>query len=183
MNKVNLALFSDKVFEQNLDKFKYLLWLIVSNIFFQTNVPYPNFLKIFILKLFGAKVGMSLVIKPWVKIKLPWKLRIGDNVWLGENCWIDNISPVTIGNNCCISQGALLITGNHDYSKISFNLISKEINIEEGCWVGANSIVTGGVTMNSHAVLSIGSSTSKDLDAYMIYRGNPAEKIKKRMIH
>ncbi|MHA8049913.1 WcaF family extracellular polysaccharide biosynthesis acetyltransferase [Aquirufa sp. ROCK-SH2] len=182
MNKVNLKSFSNKVFDTNLSKLKYLAWLLVSNIFFLTNIPYPIFIKIFLLKLFGAQIGEGLVIKPWVKIKLPWKLKIGDHVWLGENCWIDNISQISIGNNSCISQGALLITGNHDYKSISFELISKEIIIEEGCWVGANSIVSGGVTLKSHSILSIGSSTSKNLEAYTIYRGNPAEIVKKRMI-
>jgi len=182
MNKVNLDGFSADVFLNTSEKIKYLLWLIISNIFFLTNIPYPNFLKTLLLKLFGAKIGKGLVIKPWVKIKLPWKLIIGDNVWLGENCWLDNISEITIGNNCCISQGALLITGNHDYKKISFDLITKEIIMEDGCWIGANSIVTGGVTLKTHAILSIGSSTSKNLEAFMIYRGNPAEVINKRNI-
>lgn len=182
MNKVDLSKFSDKVFLTAKEKIKYLLWLIISNIFFLTNIPYPNFLKIFFLKIFGAKIGKSVVIKPWVKIKLPWKLEIGDHVWLGENCWLDNISKITIGNNSCISQGALLITGNHDYKKSTFDLISKEIIIEEGCWLGANSIVTGGVVVKTHAILSIGSSTSKNLDAFTIYRGNPAMIIKKRTI-
>lgn len=182
MNKVNLDLFSDKVFNTYQEKLKYFIWLILSNIFFLTNIPYPNFVKITLLKIFGAKIGKGLIIKPWVKIKLPWKLSIGENVWLGENSWIDNISQVSIGNNCCISQGALLITGNHDYKNITFDLISKEIILEEGCWIGANSIVTGGVTVKSHAVLTIGSSTSKNLEPYMIYRGNPAVIIKNRSI-
>lgn len=182
MIKVDLTQFSDKVFTNSKEKIKYLLWLIVSNIFFLTNIPYPNLLKVFLLKSFGAKIGKAIVIKPWVKIKLPWKLKIGDNVWLGESCWIDNISQITIGNNSCISQGALLITGNHDYKSVSFELISKEIIIEEGCWIGANSIITGGVILKSHSILSIGSSTSKNLEAYTIYRGNPAEIVKQRII-
>jgi putative colanic acid biosynthesis acetyltransferase WcaF len=182
VKKVNLESFSDTVFPTSYLKTKYLGWLIVSNVFFLTNIPYPNYLKVFFLKLFGAKVGNNVVIKPWVKIKLPWQLELKDHIWLGENCWIDNISKITISSNCCISQGALLITGNHDYSKVSFNLITKPIILEEGCWIGANAIVSGGVTIHSHAVLSIGSVTTKDLLPYTIYKGNPAIEYKKRVI-
>ena len=182
MNKVNLGLFSDAVFPTNFLKLKYLGWLIISNIFFLTNIPYPNSLKVFILRLFGAKIGNSVVIKPWVKIKLPWKLVLKDHIWLGENCWIDNISNITIGSNACISQGATLITGNHDYTKVSFNLITKPIILEEGCWIGAHASVSGGVTVGNHAVLSMGSTATKDLAPYTIYRGNPAIEVKKRVI-
>jgi putative colanic acid biosynthesis acetyltransferase WcaF len=181
-NQVNLAKFEGKVYSNIIQKIKYLLWLITSNIFFLTNLPYPNFLKIFILKLFGARVGKGVVIKPWVKIKFPWELTIHNYVWIGESVWIDNISHVNIADNVCISQGALIITGNHNYNLISFDLISKPINIEEGSWLCANSIVTGGVTVKSHAVLSIASIATKDLNAFTIYKGNPAIEINKRHI-
>lgn len=182
MNKIDLSKFSKSVYSNKFLELKYLGWLIISNIFFLTNIPYPNSFKVFLLKLFGAKIGTNVVIKPWVKIKFPWKLILKDYIWLGENCWIDNISEVSIGSNSCISQGAMLQTGNHDYSKISFDLITKSIIIEDGCWIGAKSIVTGGVTVKSHAVLTVGSITSKDLEEYTIYKGSPAMEIKKRVI-
>jgi putative colanic acid biosynthesis acetyltransferase WcaF len=101
---------------------------------------------------------------------------------LGENCWIDNISPVTLGNHVCISQDAFLLTGNHDYKKMDFPLITKSIVIEDGAWIGAKSIVMGGVLVQTHAVLSIASVATKNLDSYSIYQGNPAVKIKERNI-
>ena len=51
--------------------------------------------KRFLLRLFGAKIGKGVVIKPCVNIKYPWKLRIGNYVWIGENVWIDNLDTVT----------------------------------------------------------------------------------------
>jgi putative colanic acid biosynthesis acetyltransferase WcaF len=134
------------------------------------------------LRTFGAKIGKVAIIKPWVRIKFPWNLTLGDHVWLGENSWIDNISPVTLGNHVCISQDAFLLTGNHDYKKIDFPLITKPIVIEDGAWIGAKSIVIGGVLVQTHAVLSIASVATKNLDAYSIYQGNPAVKIKERII-
>ncbi|MDF5689756.1 WcaF family extracellular polysaccharide biosynthesis acetyltransferase [Aquirufa aurantiipilula] len=163
-------------------KVKYLLWLLFSNVFFLTNIPYPNNFKVGILKIFGASIGKHVVIKPWVKIKFPWKLVLGDYVWLGEEAWIDNISEIKIGNHVCISQGALLLTGNHDYKKSSFDLISKGIVVEDGVWVGAKATVSGGVVLGSHSVLTVGSFTSKDLAPYTINQGNPAQVVKHREI-
>ena len=89
---------------------------------------------------------------------------------------------VIIGKNVCISQGALLLTGNHDYSKPSFDLITKEIRLEDGVWIGAKSIVPPGIICKSHSVLSVNSVATKNLESYTIYQGNPAEIIRERKI-
>jgi putative colanic acid biosynthesis acetyltransferase WcaF len=132
--------------------------------------------------MFGAKIGKGVVIKQRVNIKYPWKLAIGDNTWIGEGVWIDNLGDVKIGANCCISQGALLLCGNHDYKKASFDLMVGEIVLEDGVWIGAQSIVTGGVKCHSHSILMSGSITSADLESYKIYRGNPAEFVRERIM-
>ena len=179
---INFEDFKDEVSPGIFRKFRYALWLLTSNIFFLTNIPYPNKFKVLILKLFGGEIGNKVVIKPWVKIKFPWMLILGNAVWLGESVWIDNISEIKIGDNVCISQGALLITGNHNYSSKMFELNSKPIKIEDGAWICAKSIVIGGVTIHSHAVLAINSLASKDLKSYSIYSGNPAVLIKNRIL-
>lgn len=122
------------------------------------------------------------MIKPRVTIKYPWRLRVGAYAWIGEQVWIDNLEDVTIGAHACISQGALLLCGNHDYTKPSFDLIVKPIEISDGAWIGAKAVVTQGVKVGSHAVLSVGSVASKDLEPNGVYRGNPAEKVKERSI-
>ena len=109
-------------------------------------------------------------------------LSVGNHSWIGEGVWIDSLGKVDIGADCCISQGAMLLCGNHDFSVSSFDLIVGDITLEAGVWLGAKSIVTPGVTCHSHSVLSVGSVTSKNLEAYSIYRGNPAEKIKSRTV-
>lgn len=134
------------------------------------------------LRLFGAKIGVGVVIKPRVNIKYAWNLEIGDHSWVGENVWIDNLDRVSIGAHACISQGALLLCGNHDYSKTSFDLMVKPINVGEGAWIGARAIVTQGVNVGAHSVLAVGSVASADMAEYGIYRGNPAQKLKDRVI-
>jgi cellulose synthase/poly-beta-1,6-N-acetylglucosamine synthase-like glycosyltransferase len=95
--------------------------------------------------------------------------------------WIDNLAQVTIDNNVCISQGAMLLTGNHDFSKVTFNLITRSIHLEDGVWIGAKAMVCPGVTCKSHSILSVMSVATKDLVSYTLFQGNPAQPIKHRL--
>ena len=159
-----------------------VLWYFVNVVFFVSHIIPLSGLKVWLLKLFGAKVGRSVVIKPGVNIKYPWKLVIGDYSWIGEDVWIDNLDQVIIGSNVCISQGAMLLCGNHNYKKTTFDLMVSEIILEEGVWIGAKSVVCPGVTCKTHAILSVGSIANIDLEPYTIYQGNPAKKIRNRVI-
>ncbi|MBA4849948.1 WcaF family extracellular polysaccharide biosynthesis acetyltransferase [Emticicia sp. BO119] len=185
MNKTDLSKFNNDWYKQSsLTKGFVItvLWFIANRIFINSYLLIPISVKKTILKFFGAKIGNALTIKPLVNIKAPWNLEIGDNVWIGEGVWIDNIGKVRIGNNVCISQGAMLLSGNHDYKKEAFDLIVKDIILEEGVWIGAKSIVCTGVTCFSHAVLSVNSVATHNLDAYQIYQGNPAKALRERII-
>ena len=75
-----------------------------------------------------------------------------------------------------------MLTGNHDYTIPSFDYRNAPIILEDGVWIGAKSIVCPGITCKSHAILAVGSIATKDLDAYNIYQGNPAVKIRERII-
>ena len=92
----------------------------------------------------------------------------------------DNLDDVTIGSHCCISQGALLLCGNHNYKKESFDLMTGKIILEDGVWIGAKAIVCPNVTCHSNSVLSVGSVATKNLEDDSIYQGNPAVKIRSR---
>ena len=160
-----------------------LVWYVVNILFFINPLNPFCSLKVFLLRMFGAQIGKNVLIKPGVSIKYPWKLSIGNNSWIGENVWIDNLDDITIGNNVCISQGSLLLCGNHNYKKESFDLITGKIVLEDGCWIGAKAVVCGGVTCKSHSVLSVNSTANKDLEAYSVYQGTPAIKIRDRVLN
>ncbi|KGL64350.1 WcaF family extracellular polysaccharide biosynthesis acetyltransferase [Polaribacter sp. Hel1_85] len=181
MKKVKLSNYNNDWYKPG-SKIKILIWYYINILFFINPLNSISSLKIFILRFFGAKIGNNVVIKQSVNVKYPWFLEVGDNVWIGENVWIDNLAKVKIENNVCISQGAMLLCGNHNYKKSTFNLIVKEITLKEGSWVGAKSVVCPGVTLKSHAILSVGSIATKDLDSYSIYQGNPAIKVRERKI-
>ena len=161
---------------------KIYLWVITNALFFNHNLAVFNGFKCFLLKLFGAKIGKAVLIKPSVNIKYPWFLSMGDNCWIGENVWIDNLTQVSIGSNVCISQGAMLLTGNHDFTKSTFDLIVKPIVIEDGVWIGAKALVCPGVHCETHSILAAQSTITKRMEAYKIYQGNPAQAVKKREI-
>lgn len=158
------------------------LWYFVNAVFFDTWFLWPNGLKTALLKIFKAKVGLHLTIKPNVNIKYPWFLEIGDYVWLGEKCWLDSLALIKVGNNVAISQGTMLLTGNHDYKKTAFDLKLGPITIEDGVWIGAKALVSPGVTLGSHSVICAGSVVTKDAKPYMVYQGNPAIAVRERKI-
>ena len=134
------------------------------------------------LRMFGATLGQGLVLRPGLRVKYPWRLSVGDHTWLGEDCWIDNLAEVTIGSNVCVSQGAYLCTGNHDWSDAAFSLMVQPITLRDGCWVGARAVICPGVTLDECAVAAAGSVVTKDVPAYEIHAGNPAKFLRRRVI-
>jgi putative colanic acid biosynthesis acetyltransferase WcaF len=183
MLKTDLSTYNNHPFHPGGNALKRLLWFYVNAFFFKTSLIPINGFKVFLLRLFGAKIGKNVTIKPCVNIKYPWFLTIGDETWIGENVWMDNLVMTSIGANCCLSQGAILLTGSHNYKKTSFDLITKGITLEDGVWIGAGAIVNLGITAASHAVLTSGSIATVNLEAYSIYQGNPAIKIRERVIN
>lgn len=182
MQKVQLATFTTGSFDKGAGFVKQVLWYMINALIVRASWN-PNIkIKICLLRLFGAQIGKGLVLKNNVTIKFPWKLVVGDNVWIGENVWIDNLDKVVIGSDVCISQGALLLTGNHDYTLPTFDYRNAPIYIEDGAWIGAKSVVCPGVMVCTHAILTVGSVATKDMESYGIYQGNPAVKIRERIV-
>ena len=136
--------------------------------------------KVWLLKRFGAQIGTGVVVKPRVRIKYPWHLVVGDHVWLGEDAWIDNLGRIEIGDHACVSQGAYLVTGNHDYRDVAFGLIVRPIYIEAAAWVGARAIICPGVSVGRGAVIAAGSVLQHDAAPNLIYQGNPAQPTRER---
>ena len=182
MQKTNLSLYNNHPYHPGGNAFKRLLWHYVNSFFFKTGLFPVYGLKIFLLRAFGAKLGKNIAIKPYVNIKYPWNLVIGDNAWIGEDVWLDSLVLISIGANACISQGATVLTGSHNYKKNTFDLIVAPVTLEDGVWIGAGAIVNQGITAASHAVLTSGSVATKNLESYSVYQGNPAVKVRQRTI-
>lgn len=184
MNKhtVRLSEFDGSNFDKGAGFLKATVWYIVNALIVRASWNPFMSIKVALLRAFGAKIGKKLVIKNNVVIKSPWNLVLGDDCWLGEGCWIDNLDRVRIGNNVCVSQGAMLLTGNHDYTIGSMPYRNAPILIEDGAWIGAKTVVCPGVTVHRNAILTVGSVATKDMEENGIYQGNPAMVIRERHI-
>ena len=182
MLRTNLSIYNNYPFSPGGNALKRFIWHYVNAVFFKTGVLPISGIKVALLRMFGAKIGAGVMIKPCVNIKYPWHLTIGNYTWIGENVWIDCLLPVKIGSNVCLSQGAVLITGSHNYKKPTFDLITGTIILEDGVWIGALAVVNQGITVHSHAVLTTGSVATRDMEAYSVYQGNPAVKIRPRVV-
>lgn len=179
---VDLTTFDNSWYNPGRGFLTRILWHFANALFLQNPLNPSSRLKVTILRLFGAKIGEGVVLKPSISVKYPWNLEIGYYSWIGEYAWLDSLAPIKIGSNACISQGVYLCTGNHDWSDPAFGLIVKSIIIEDGAWVGARATVLPGVTVKSHSIVAAGSVIAKDTEAYGIYVGNPAVKVKERKI-
>jgi putative colanic acid biosynthesis acetyltransferase WcaF len=180
--KTDLSKYDNSWYHPGGSFLKRILWYFINHLVFTSGLfPISN-LKVVLLRLFGAKIGKGVNIKPKVSIKYPWNLEVGNFAWIGEAVWIDNLVKVSIGANCCLSQGAMLLTGNHNYKKSTFDLMVGEIILKDGVWIGAKAIVCPGISCQSYSILYVGSVATSDLESNGIYQGNPAKKVKHRII-
>jgi putative colanic acid biosynthesis acetyltransferase WcaF len=180
-SKVKLGGFDASIgLDRGAGKLKEISWYFVKMIFFLSATPWPNTLKKALLKGFGAKIGDGVVIKPRVNIHFPWKLVVGNDVWIGEEAFLLNFELLTIGDNVCISQRAFLCGGNHDYRIPEMPYRNGKITLMAGCWIGAGVFVLPDVTVGTDSVITAGSVVTKNVDANGIYKGNPLVYIKAR---
>ena len=176
---VRLDTFDNRWFARGRSAWIEAVWLAVQAALVSSRLPGSAHRR-WLLRLFGARIGTGVTIKPGVRVKFPWKLVVGDHTWLGEEVWIDNLERVEIGANCCLSQGAYLCTGSHDWNVSGFDLITRPIEIGDCAWIAAKSMVAPGVTIGEGAVLAMGSAATQDLEAWTIYQGVPAHAIRLR---
>ncbi len=183
MSKVRLDKFDSSLgLDRGASKIKEILWYVTKVAFFLSAMPYPSSFKTFLLRLFGAKIGKGVIIKPRVNIHFPWKLDIGNHVWIGEEVFLLNFELLTIGNHVCISQRAFLCGGNHDYKLSDMPYRNGPISLIDGCWVGANVFVGPNVIIGKETVVCAGSVVTKSLDENGIFSGNPIMFLKDRKI-
>jgi putative colanic acid biosynthesis acetyltransferase WcaF len=172
---LDLSLFSSAGFDRGAPLWKEVLWTVIRCLFFAGAWPWPSWWRAFWLRRFGAHIGRGVVIRSRGHIHIPWRLRVGDSVWIGEEACLLNLADIVIEDSVCVSQRVFLCTGSHDYHQASFALITKPITLRRGCWVAAQAFVGPGVEIGCDAVVSAGSVVLKDVPAGGVARGNPAE--------
>jgi putative colanic acid biosynthesis acetyltransferase WcaF len=129
-------------------------------------------LKVWILKLFGARLGRGVRVNPGVQVRCPWYLTVGDYSSLGTNLRIENLAAVTIADQVCLAQGVGLYTGRH---------YPQPISIQAHSWLAPRAALGPGVIVGEGAILDAGGVATQSLQPWMIYRGNPAQIVQRRV--
>lgn len=155
-------------------------WWLVQASFFACSPQFLYGWRRFLLRLFGARIGKNVIIRPSAKITYPWKLTIGDNAWIGDNVDLYTLGEIDIGSNTVISQKSYLCTASHDYTKENFDIYQRKIVIEDEVWIASDVFIAPGITIGSGAVIGARSTVLSDMPAGMICYGYPAKPIKPR---
>ena len=156
------------------------LWWIVQGTLFRMSPQFLYGFRRFLLRLFGAKIGKNVIVRPTVKITYPWKISIGDYSWIGDDVVLYSLGEIEIGKNVVISQKSYLCTGSHNYLKSDFPIFAKKITIEDEVWLATDVFIAPGITIGKATVVGARSSVYKDLPGNKICIGNPAQIIKNR---
>ncbi|RYY07305.1 MAG: colanic acid biosynthesis acetyltransferase WcaF, partial [Sphingobacteriaceae bacterium] len=96
--KTNLKRYNNQQYYPGAGWFKRVLWFYINALIFKSSAFPSSNLKVFLLRIFGAKIGKNVVIRHQVNIKYPWFLSVEDDSWIGEKVWIDNLISVQIGS-------------------------------------------------------------------------------------
>jgi putative colanic acid biosynthesis acetyltransferase WcaF len=158
----------------------FVIWYLLKSFFFLSSFPWPSRFKSWLLRAFGAEVGQGVYWKPRVNIHIPWKLKVGDYTWVGEEVCIINLAFVSIGAHCCLSQRSFLCSGNHDYRSPDMQYRHAPIVLEDGVWVGAGAFIGPGVTVGADAVITAMSLANRSLEGAWIYAGQPCAPVRRR---
>lgn len=134
-------------------------------------------------RIFGARIGKNVLIRPTVKCTYPWKLSIGDHSWIGDNVSLYTLGEIEIGSNTVISQNCYLCTGSHDYKIPGFDIFAKKVTISDEVWLASEVFVGPGVSIGKGAVVGVRSTVLKDLPGGKLCYGNPAKPVKPRMVN
>lgn len=134
----------------------------------------------FVLRCFGAKLGVHVHTYASTKIYFPWNLTVGDWSAIGEDAFIYNLGPVMIGSKVTISHRAQLCAGTHDYTRADLPLLKPPIIVKDQAWICADAFVGPGVTIGEGAIIGARAVAMKDVPAWTIVAGNPAKLIKRR---
>jgi len=171
---ISLKNYSTGSFDRGAAGWKEALWFVVKCLFFLNPLPWPSALRVALLRAFGAEIGRGVVVRANAHITFPWRLTVGDDVWIGEEVFILSLAPVVIGSNVSISQRAFLCTGSHNFRAHGFDLVTKPINVAHGSWIAAQAFIGPGVSIGQGSMICAGSVVTGNVPPRTMARGNPA---------
>ncbi len=176
---MELAGYTTGNFERGQPPWFEALWVVVKCLFFLNPIPWPSELRVALLRAFGARVGTGVVVRSQVNVTFPWRLSVGDHVWIGEEVVILSLAPVLLESNVCISQRAFLCTGSHDFRAPKFDLVTKPVTVRTRSWVAAQAFIAPGVEIGEGSMAAAGSVVLENVPPKSLVQGNPATVVKR----
>jgi putative colanic acid biosynthesis acetyltransferase WcaF len=176
---LRLDRYDNSDFDRGAGRIKEGLWVLCKCVFFLNPFPWPSVLRTGLLRIFGARIGRGVVIRSGAHITFPWRLTLGDHVWIGEEVLILSLAPVIVGSNVCISQRAFLCTGSHAWRRETFDLQTRPIMVGDSVWISAQAFIGRGVEIGNGSVIGAGSVLMKSVPENSLARGNPATVVPK----
>ena len=162
------------------EKIGRILWNYLGQKLFRLTFHNWYGLRNTLLRVFGATIGSHVRIRPTVLVEQPWNLTINDHSSVGDYATLYCLGPVKIGRFVSISQRAHLCAGTHDLNQPQLPLVRPPIMVHDQVWIAADAFVGPGVEVGEGAVLGARACAFKHLDAWGIYGGNPARKLRDR---
>ena len=171
---MRLDRYDNSDFSRGASTLREVLWWVVRSLLFAPWFPIPSGIKVAALRAFGAKVGQGVVIRTRVNITFPWRLTIGDHVWIADEVLILSLAPVTIGSHVVVSNRAFLCTGSHRFRSENFDLVTRPIVIGNGCWIASQVFIAPGITLGPNSMCAAGAVVLKSAGPDQVLVGNPA---------
>jgi putative colanic acid biosynthesis acetyltransferase WcaF len=147
---------------------KVYAWGVVERLLVSNPWQISSRLRRVALVVFGARVGTGVILRPRLRVHLPWKLVIGDRSWIGEDVWLHNQDQLTIGSDAVVSQGTFITTGSHAH-RTDMALLTRPVVIEDGAWVTSRCIVLGGSRIGVSSLVTPGTVVSGDVPDGMVF--------------
>lgn len=109
-------------------------------------------------------------------------IHIGVGSFISNNCYFDNAASIYIGDGVDVGPNVQFITGTHEIGpsrRRAGALSNAPITVHDGAWIGAGVTIQPGVTIGAGAIVNAGSLVTKDVAADSLYRGVPAEFVRR----
>ncbi len=158
------------------------IWMLVGRPLFRASFHNWHPYRASILRLFGARIGKGVSLRPTVNIEVPWMLHLDDDCTVGDYAILYSLGKIYIGKRSIISQYAHLCAGTHDYADHTFKLLRWPIHVGDDVWIGADAFIGPGVHVGDLSVVGARSSTYKNVAQRQVYVGNPAKPLKERVL-
>jgi putative colanic acid biosynthesis acetyltransferase WcaF len=165
-----------------MENFKRALWMIVRASLFRLSFHNWYGWRRLLLKLFGAKLGRGVRVRPTASVEIPWNLTIGDDAVVGDYAILYSLGHITIGPRTTISQYAHLCAGTHDHTSRQFELLKPPIVVGQDVWIAADAFIAPGVTVGDRAVVGARATVVRDVPPDQIVVGPGATPIKQRIM-